>query len=53
MDNQESSFNYTYSAREQEEIRRIREGTLQLGDLPKGKWRHLTKEETDRLRENT
>jgi len=34
-------------------LRRIREGTLQLGDLPKGKWRHLTKEETDRLRENT
>lgn len=34
-------------------LRRIREGALRLGDLPKGKWRHLTKEETDRLRENT
>lgn len=26
-------------------LRRISEGKLQLGDLPKGKWRYLTKEE--------
>lgn len=26
-------------------LRRISEGSLQLGDLPLGKWRHLTKEE--------
>ena len=26
-------------------LRRIREGSLTLGDLPKGKWRHLTGEE--------
>lgn len=26
-------------------LRRIREGSVQLGDLPKGKWRYLTKEE--------
>ena len=28
---------------------RISEGGLALGDLPKGKWRHLTKEEVERL----
>lgn len=28
---------------------RISEGGLTLGDLPKGKWRHLTKEEVDKL----
>ena len=30
-------------------LRRIREGQLMLGDLPKGKWRHLTKEEVQSL----
>ena len=30
-------------------LRRIREGSLLLGDLPKGKWRHLTKEEVHTL----
>lgn len=28
---------------------RISEGGLTLGDLPKGKWRHLTKEEVEKL----
>ena len=28
---------------------RIREGSLSLGDLPKGKWRHLTREEVKEL----
>ena len=31
-------------------LRRIREGTLMLGDLPKGKWRHLTPEEISKLK---
>ena len=30
-------------------LRRIREGNLLLGDLPKGKWRHLTSEEVQML----
>lgn len=30
-------------------LKRIREGKLQLGDLPLGKWRYLTKEEVDAL----
>ena len=30
-------------------LRRIREGALLLGDLPKGKWRHLTAEEVQNL----
>ena len=30
-------------------LRRIREGSLRLGDLPKGKWRHLTEEEVQNL----
>ena len=30
-------------------LRRIREGSLLLGDLPKGKWRHLTEEEVQNL----
>ena len=30
-------------------LRRIREGTLSLGDLETGKWRYLTKEEKDAL----
>lgn len=30
-------------------LKRISEGTLNLGDLPCGMWRHLTKEEIDRL----
>jgi len=30
-------------------LRRIREGELTLGDLPKGKWRHLTEEEVQKL----
>ena len=29
---------------------RIREGSISLGDLPKGKWRHLTQEELESLR---
>ncbi len=28
---------------------RVGEGPLQLGDLPKGKWRHLTQEELEKL----
>lgn len=31
-------------------LRRIREGSLELGDLPLGKWRMLTQEEMDQLR---
>ena len=30
-------------------LRRIREGSLVLGDLPKGKWRYLTMEELEKL----
>ena len=29
---------------------RVSEGTLQLGDLPRGKWRHLTEREVELLR---
>ncbi len=31
-------------------LRRIREGSLQLGELPKGKWRYLTPEEIIKLK---
>ncbi|MBP3541021.1 MAG: rRNA pseudouridine synthase [Clostridia bacterium] len=31
-------------------LRRIRFGPLKLGDLPRGQWRHLTKEELDELK---
>ena len=31
-------------------LRRIKEGSLSLGELPLGKWRYLTKEEADNLR---
>ena len=31
-------------------LRRIREGSLVLGDLPKGKWRYLNQDEVDRLK---
>lgn len=31
-------------------LTRIAEGTLQLGDLPAGKWRYLTKQEVEALR---
>ena len=31
-------------------LRRIREGSLVLGDLPKGKWRYLTLEELEKLK---
>ena len=31
-------------------LRRIREGNLALGDLPKGKWRYLTDEEISKLK---
>ena len=31
-------------------LRRIREGKLELGDLPKGKWRYLNSEELERLK---
>ena len=30
-------------------LKRIREGTLSLGDLPLGKWRYLTEEEVKNL----
>ena len=30
-------------------LRRIREGAVTLGNLPLGKWRHLTKEEVKEL----
>ena len=32
-------------------LRRIREGTLELGNLKPGQWRHLSPEEVDRLKE--
>ena len=32
-------------------LRRVREHTLELGDLPTGKWRYLTKEEVKALQE--
>lgn len=32
-------------------LRRVREGTLRLGDLPKGKWRWLSEQEIDKLTE--
>ena len=32
-------------------LRRVREHTLELGDLPAGKWRYLTAEEIAGLRE--
>ena len=32
------------------QLERIREGNLLLGDLPKGKWRYLTKAEVDSLK---
>jgi 23S rRNA pseudouridine2605 synthase len=31
-------------------LKRIREGSLELGDLPKGKWRYLTGEEISKLK---
>ena len=31
-------------------LRRIREGSLELGNLPKGKWRYLTSEEVSKLK---
>jgi 23S rRNA pseudouridine2605 synthase len=31
-------------------LRRIREGSLSLGDLPKGKWRYLTLEEISKMK---
>lgn len=31
-------------------LRRIREGTLLLGDLPKGKWRYLTEQEVSAMK---
>jgi 23S rRNA pseudouridine2605 synthase len=31
-------------------LRRIREGSLVLGDLPKGKWRYLTLDELEKLK---
>jgi len=31
---------------------RVAEGALELGDLPKGKWRHLSEEEVSELKEN-
>ena len=31
-------------------LRRVREGTLSLGDLPKGKWRYLTADEVSKLK---
>ena len=31
-------------------LKRVREGTLELGDLPKGKWRYLTPEEVSQLK---
>lgn len=31
-------------------LRRIREGSITLGDLPKGKWRYLTQQEIDELK---
>lgn len=34
-------------------LRRVREGSLSLGDLPTGKWRHLTEDEVFSLLEET
>lgn len=34
-------------------LRRVKEGTLELGDLPCGKWRYLTEPEVAALREHT
>lgn len=31
-------------------LKRIREGSLELGDLPKGKWRYLNPDEVERLK---
>ena len=31
-------------------LKRVKEGSLELGDLPKGKWRYLTKEEISKLK---
>ena len=31
-------------------LRRVREGSLLLGDLPKGKWRHLTRDELEKMK---
>jgi pseudouridine synthase len=31
-------------------LKRIRIGEIYLGDLPEGKWRHLTEEEIERLK---
>ena len=31
-------------------LRRVAEGSLQLGDLPLGQWRYLTEEELARLK---
>lgn len=30
-------------------LRRVREGALELGDLPPGKWRYLTQDEAGAL----
>ena len=35
---------------EVERLRRVREHTLELGDLPPGKWRYLTAGEIEALR---
>lgn len=34
-------------------LKRVQEGSLRLGDLPAGKWRHLTEEEIQLLRRET
>ena len=31
-------------------LKRVKEGSLELGDLPKGKWRYLTKDEISKLK---
>ena len=31
-------------------LKRVKEGSLELGDLPKGKWRYLTKKEISKLK---
>ncbi len=31
-------------------LKRVKEGSLELGDLPKGKWRYLTPDEVNRLK---
>ncbi len=38
------------SGLEVERLRRVREHTLELGELPPGKWRRLTEEELEALR---